>query len=306
MESSQLKSFLVVAEEGSVSRAAAKLHLTQPAVTKQIQALERELRTILFDRTGWGVELTATGAVLRDYSKRSLALLEECRLAIADTEAGAVGQLVVGAGTTTCIFELPRWLRSLRAQLPAMDVVVRTGESREIVRLVLGREVDLGLVTTAVQHRELEVTGLFEEEIVLVTAATPPVTTASSAGVDLESHSSGESAESGSLMDHPLILFPRSSGFREYLDQALAVAGLEMQVKMETDSLEAIKSFVATGLGASFLPARAVEAELIAGVLQRVKLNDLPLLLRQTSVLRRIDRHQSPAVKALLRILQDS
>lgn len=290
MENSQLKGFLAVVEEGGVSRAATKLHLTQPAVTKQIQALERELKTVLFDRTGRGLELTATGALLYDYSRRSLALLEECQQAIADTQAGAIGSLTIGAGTTTCIFELPHWLQALRTQLPGIDVVVRTGDSREIVQLILAREADLGLVTTAVQHPELQVTELFEEEIVLVTsaAASPPITDADNSNL---------------LLHYPLILFPGNSGFREYLDQALIRAGLEVQVKMETDSLEAIKSFVATGLGSSFLPIRAVEAELSNGVLKRVTLSALPVLWRQTSVIRRSDRHLSPGAKALLKIL---
>jgi DNA-binding transcriptional LysR family regulator len=290
MENSQLKGFLAVVEEGGVSRAAAKLHLTQPAVTKQIQALERELKTVLFDRTGRGVELTATGALLYDYSRRSLALLEECQQAIADTQAGAIGRLIVGAGTTTCIFELPRWLQALRAQLPGIDVVVRTGNSREILQLVLAREVDLGLITTVVQHPELQVTELFEEEIVLVTS-------------EAVSQPAGNRDASDSLLNYPLILFPQSSGFREYLDQSLIRAGLEMQVKMETDSLEAIKSFVTTGLGSSFLPMRAVEVELATGVLKRVTLSTMPVLKRQTSVVWRSDRHLSPGAKALLKIL---
>jgi len=165
MDLSQLRSFLSVAHEGSISRASNNLHLTQPAVTKQMRALERELGAVLFNRTGRGIELTAAGVALRDYAQRCLALLDECRRVIADLETGSAGQLVIGAGGTTSIFQLPRWLQSLQQALPGIDVVVRTGDSREVVRLALKREVDLGLITTPVQHPDLHMVNLYEEEI---------------------------------------------------------------------------------------------------------------------------------------------
>src|SRR5947209_555463 len=103
----QLASFLKLAEAGSITPAAETLSLTQPAVTQHVRALERKLGVALFDRTGRGVRLTAAGAALRDYARRSLGLLDECRQVIADLEAGKVGRLVLGAGVTTSIFHLP-------------------------------------------------------------------------------------------------------------------------------------------------------------------------------------------------------
>ncbi|MBV9864991.1 MAG: LysR family transcriptional regulator [Abitibacteriaceae bacterium] len=297
MEIVQLASFLCVADTSSVSRAAEIVHLTQPAVTKQIQALERELKTPLFDRTGRGVELTAAGATLRDYAGRSLALLKECQQVITDLDTGAAGQLVIGAGATTSIFRLPRWLQSLQTVLPGIDIVVRTGDSREVVSLTLDRQVELGLITTPVQHPDLAVSQLFDEEIVLVASPLSPPTAASSpSGATLDGHT----------LRLPLILFPCGSGFREYLERKLAAAGIEIHVKMETDSVEAIKSFVAIGLGASFLPFGAVAAELTGGVLQQVQVSGLPPLHRHTAVIRRKDRRAGMAAQALLEILQDS
>jgi DNA-binding transcriptional LysR family regulator len=293
MELGQLRSFLCVAESGNVSRAAEQVHLTQPAVTKQIHALERELGTTLLDRTGRGVELTAAGIVLRDYAHRSLALLEEGRQVIADIETGAVGQLLIGAGTTTSIFRLPAWLQALKGALPGIAVVVHTGDSREVVNWTLSREVELGLVTTPVQNSQLKVVELFSEEIVLVA---PPL--------HISEVTAFPQSSPRNPIPFPLILFPQSSGFREYLDRVLAAAGMEIHVKMETDSVEAIKSFVATGLGASFLPAGAVATEIADGTLQQVTVKSLPKLQRQTSVIWRADRHLGAAAKAFLQILQ--
>jgi DNA-binding transcriptional LysR family regulator len=286
----QLRSFLRVAEAGSFTRAAEELYLTQPAVTQHVRALERELGVPLFDRTGRGAQLTSAGEALCRYVRRSVALLEECRQVLADLETGAAGRLVLGAGVTTSIFHLPGWLRAFGDTYPGVDVVVRTGRSREVAALALEREIDLGLVTSPVRHPDLQVAGLFEEEIVLVTPRGHAL--------------AGRALTSAELAEAPLILFPQATGFREYLDRALAEAGVAARVKMESDSVEAIKSFVAVGLGVSFLPAAAVEAEVTSGVLARAEVAGLPPLRRQTSVLYRTDRYLSAAARGFLAILQ--
>lgn len=284
METAQIQSFLQVVETGSISRAAKAVHLTQPAVTKQIMALERELKTPLFDRTGRGMQLTAAGELLSSYARRSMALQEECRQAIADLDSGESGELVIGAGVTTSIFQLPHWLQALKARLPGLDVTVRTGSSREVVQWTLEREILLGLVTTPVEHRDLTVKGLFDERIVLV--ASPDMAPASPM----------------KTLTLPLILFPRGSGFRDYLDRELSEGGIDVRVKMETDSLEAIKSFVASGLGASFLPAGTVAREIEEGVLRTVSVRGLARLRRRTSLIYRSDRHLGAGAKAFIKV----
>jgi len=286
MELSQLRSFLQVAEEGGVTRAAETLCLTQPAVTQQIQALERELGTLLFDRTGRGVRLTAAGAALVEHARQSLAILDEVRGVIADLETGVTGRLVIGAGVTTSIFQLPSPLRAYREAYPGVDVAVTTGRSREVTAMVLGREVDLGLVTTTVEDPSLTAMELYEEEIALVA----PAGHVRAMGLD-------------ALSAAPMILFPKGAGFRDYLDRVLAEVGISANVKMETDSVEAIKSFVAVGLGVSFLPMPAVDAELRSGALSMVSVDGLPKLTRRTSVVYRKDRYLSAAARAFLAVL---
>src|SRR5712672_1807737 len=107
IESSSLASFLRFAELGSISRAPERLHLSQSAVTKQIRGLEDSLDTKLFERTGRGVIVTPAGALLNEYGRKSGALLDECRQAIFELQDGRRGSLVIGAGVTTSIFQLP-------------------------------------------------------------------------------------------------------------------------------------------------------------------------------------------------------
>lgn len=289
MELFQLQSFVRVAEEGSITRAAEALHLTQPAVTNHVRALERELRAPLFDRTGRGVRLTPAGRALLEYTRRSLGLLDECRQVLMDLREGTFGRLVLGAGVTTSIFHLPGWLREFRETNPGVDVTVRTGRSREIAQLVLEREIDLGIVTSPVEHPDLSVAGLFEEQIVLVTPREHPL--------------AGRAAPAEELEAASLILFRAGTGFRNYLDRSLARAGVRVQVKMESDSVEAIKSFVAVGLGISFLPAASVAAELRAGTLAQAHVAGLPPLQRQTAAVFRTDRYLSAPARGFLGIL---
>lgn len=286
MELVQLRTFLKVAEHGSVTKAAAGLHLTQPAVTQHIRALERQFGTALFERTGRGMLLNGPGELLRDYARKALAAIEDGQQVIADIVQGRSGRLILAAGVTTSIFHLPRWLQSFREAHPDVDITVKTGRSREVARMALDREIDLGLVTSPVPHPDLEALPLFDEQIVLVG---PP-------------DSSPSPITQATLSETPLILFPRGTGFRAYLDQVLAEAGAAPHVKMETDSVESIKGFVQVGLGMSFLPLSAVQAEIDAGLLVRVDVEGIAPLTRTTAVVRRKDRYFGVAARDFLAI----
>jgi DNA-binding transcriptional LysR family regulator len=291
MELYQLRSFLRVAAEGSFTRAGEALHLSQPAVTQHVGALERELGTALFERTGRGVRLTPAGEALAQAARGSLALLEEGRQRIADLSAGLSGRLLLGAGVTTSVFQLPGWLRAFREAYPGIEVVVRTGRSREVATLALDREIDLGIVTSPVGHEELVARPLYDEAIHLVAPPGDPL--------------AGREVPLAKLERAPLILFSRGSGFRDYLDRSLSVAGVVPRVKMESDSVEAIKSFVAVGLGLSFLPAAAVAGEIDTGALALLRVRDLPPLSRTTSVLYRRDRILGPGARGFLTVLEE-
>src|SRR5690606_16758170 len=138
--SAPLRSFLQVAELGSVSAAAKALGLTQPAVTKQIRALEAALEVGLLERSGRGIPLTPAGELLADYGRRSVAVLSEFRQVLGDLQEGKSGRLVIGAGVTTSVLLLPSWLRELGRRHPGIDVSVRTGTSHDVEAWVAAAE----------------------------------------------------------------------------------------------------------------------------------------------------------------------
>jgi DNA-binding transcriptional LysR family regulator len=281
----QLESFLAVAAASNVSRAARQLHLTQPAVTKHVRALEQKLGVRLMERTARGIRLTSAGDMVRNYGRQSAALLDECQRALGDLTAGVTGTLTIGAGVTTSSYQLPRWLGVYRRQWPAVDIRIHTAESRAVAELVRAREVDCGFVTTDLSQPDLSARKLYSEIIVLVVSADATYP----ARVELSRV--------------PLITFPARTGFRRFLEHAWAVAGVEAHVHMEIDSMEATKSLVAVGLGGAFLPAAAVREELEAGRLRQLAVRGLPTLRRQTTLLRRHDPRPSRALMSFLDLL---
>jgi DNA-binding transcriptional LysR family regulator len=283
-----LRSFLEIARLGSVSRAAQALGLTQPAVTKQVRALEAALGSPLLERAGRGVRLTAAGVLLAEFGRRGARVFDDFGQALGELARGDAGKLVIGAGVTTCVQHLPPWLREYRRRHPGIDVSIATGTSHAVENWVVNAEVDVGFVTSEPRRPELAVRRLFEEEIVLV--------------VEPNTARRGPMA----LEELGLILFPKTTGFRQYLDQRLALRQLTVSVKMETDSVEAIKSFVTVGIGASFLPISTVREELRQGTLARVQARGLGRLERRTALIWRRDRPAGFAMQSFLDIVTPS
>jgi DNA-binding transcriptional LysR family regulator len=284
MELTQLKSLVAIVEAGSVSGAARRQGVSQPAVTQQLRLLEQDLGLPLFERTGRGLVLTAAGSAYVVYARQALATLDEGRAAVADEARAAQNPLVLAVPVTLAIYHLPRWLARFRRRQPDVEVIVHTAQSRVVADLLSARRADLGLATSPVRDPRRHVETLFDEPIVLVG---PP---------DGRRHALA-------LAELPLIMFAAGGGFRADLDRAFRAAGISPQVKMESDSVEAIKAFVAGGLGYALLPESAVRAELGTRTLRRVVTTDLPEIRRTTRVLWHRARYRSRASRAFLAVI---
>src|SRR5262249_3677466 len=143
--------------------------------------------------------LTAAGELLVEHGRRSAAVLSDFLQVLGDLQQGRSGKLLIGAGVTTSGLLLPRWLRELGRRFPGIDARGRRGTSQEVEAWVGAAEVDLGFVTSEPRRGELMGRPVFEEEIVLVVEP--------------------GAARRVRLGELPLILFPRSTGFRSYLEQ---------------------------------------------------------------------------------------
>ena len=143
----QMRSFAVLIRSGSFSAAARQLNLTQPAVSRQIHELEKRLGVRLVERTGRQVRATQAGEKLLDHIRRIDVAVDEAVAAVAPYQNDTAGRIVVGTGATACIHLLPPVFEMLRRQYPALQILVRTGNTSEIVRQVEDNTIDIGFVT---------------------------------------------------------------------------------------------------------------------------------------------------------------
>jgi DNA-binding transcriptional LysR family regulator len=272
---SQVASFIEVARRRSVSRAAEALFLTQPALTARLQGLERDLGAPLFIRTSRGMRLTEAGEAFLPYAVRALDALADGRLQVNARERGGAGRLAIGAAPAVSTYVLPGLLKRFAQSHPRVEVRVRTGHSEEMLDLVLGEQVDVGLVR-ALHHREISSTPLYEDRLILVVEPSHPF--AASGRIRLEE-----------IANQQLILFDRTSSYHELTSALFRREGISPSGVMELDNIDAAKKMVEQGFGVALLPHTSVGDELAAGTLSEVAIQDAEPVRREIVAIRRRD-----------------
>ncbi len=271
----QVEGFLEIARQGNLSRAAEVLHVTQPALTARLAALERELGEPLFRRTHRGMELTDAGRGFLPYAERALAALRDGRAFVAELRRGAAGELVLGAAPAVSTYVLPGLLQRYARRHPSVRLVVRTGHSEEIVELVLRHEVAVGLVRE-IRHPQLEIRPLYEDRLVLVVPPDHPF-------------AAERQIELAEIAETRMVLFDRTSSYYELTHALFRSAGVAPRSVIELDNIDAAKQMVGQGLGVALLPATAVAAELAEGRLVGVTIRDAVPPRRRIVAIRRAD-----------------
>jgi len=272
MENFRLKVFRTVAEEASFRRAAERLHLSQPAVSQQIHALEEELSATLFDRGKGRIRLTGAGAVLLRYARKGARLAEEARAALDSLRGETTGALRIGASMTVTQYILPRMLAAFLRQHPRIQPIVTSGNTEQIVAALAHRKIDLGLIEGPVSSREVFRQRFFQDRLVLIAGRRYPwpenaATTKPTVPVL-------------ALTGVPLLMRERGSGSRRVVELALRRAGLrlgDLRIAMNLDSIVAIISAVEAGLGAGFVSEWAIQKELRLGTLRVIPVDGLDI-----------------------------
>src|SRR5262245_5225590 len=249
MNLNHLAIFHAVAQAGSMTLGAERLDISQPAVSKQVQELERALGVHLFDRIGRRVHLSQAGEVLAEYARRLFALAQEAEEAMADVRAVGRGRLVIGASTTIGSYLLPGVLAELWRRHPNVELLVEIQNTEQVHRRLIGRELDVGLTEGCVQDEELDAEVFYCDELVVIAA--PGHRLAGKTRVPL-----------GALRQEPFILREPGSGTRAVEERALALVEVPVRVAVELGSTEAIKRVVAEGVGLAVVSRLAVRAEL--------------------------------------------
>lgn len=283
----QIESFLAVARSGSVSRAADQLFVTQPALSARLAALEAELGMALFERTGRGMRLSASGRAFLPFAEQALAALEEGRDTLRRL-GNPESRLVLGTTPGVSAYTLPAVLERLSLLYPHLDITVRTGHTDDVLALVLRDEVQIG-IGRAVRHPEIQSTPLYRDELVLVAA------------VD---HDWGllDAITLSGIGAERLILFDRESSYYELTNALFRTAGITSLRTMELDNIEAAKRMVERGLGVALLPRAAVLRDVAERRLRLIPVEGGLPVHREIAAFRRRDAAPRPAVTALLEV----
>jgi DNA-binding transcriptional LysR family regulator len=272
---SEISAFVEVARQGSISRAATLLFVTQPTLTARIQHLEADLGGQLFSRSRQGMRLTETGRAFLPYAQRALTALEEGQRLVADRSLGGTGELLLGAAPSVGTYALPLVLKQFARDNPTVRLVVKTGHSEDILSMVLRSEVQLGLMRP-LRHPDLDLSPVYEDELVLVVHPRHPFARTGKAAL-------------GAIGGQSLLLFDRSSSYHDLTSALFRGAGVAPRSLMELDSIEATKKMVEQGLGVALLPRMAVAGEFADGHLSRIELTDAPAIRREIVAARRRD-----------------
>lgn len=286
-----LITFTKVVEEGSFTRAAQALNMTQPSVTKQIGALEDHLQMQLFTRQGKQIHLTPAGDLVYGYARQINHLVHQCETAVHELRSPGSGHMTIGCVHTIGMFTLPDLLAEYARRHPRVKINVKTGTNHEAVTMLLHGEVDLGMTTTPQVHERLESRNLFEDPLLVV--ANPEYAGGLPEALNLPD-----------LARQPMIAYVKGARFRTTTDLLLEQVGISPNVIMEFDNHEAIKTMVRLGFGVALEPASAVKRDLEQGHLVALKIPDLPCSSRSTSLVLRRDEVRPPAVEAFVRLLE--
>jgi LysR family nitrogen assimilation transcriptional regulator len=292
----QLRAFLTVADTGNVTRAAEVLNLVQPAVSRQIQLLEKDMGAPLFDRGRHGMILTEAGRALQGYARRAMLELDRARAEIAGLGEGVGGVATLGLLPSTCDLLASPLVAAVTAAYPRMRMRITTGYAGTLQQWLESGEVDAALLYGTHPSAGIETTPLIEEALWVVGPPSAklrrnrPVTLASLAG-------------------KPLILPGAPHGIRTLVDHACAVSHVELTIAAETNAMSVQKDLVRGGHGLTILPGIAVADEVA-----RKQFSVAPLskpTITRTIVLalpanRAIRQHVKCAVELLVQCMKDA
>jgi LysR family nitrogen assimilation transcriptional regulator len=252
----QLEYFQHVAELGSFTRAATYLSIVQPALSRQVRALETELGQSLFDRNGRGVILTEAGKRLLEHARGILTQVERARQDLEEHRSADAGHLVVGLPPSLGRSITVPLVAEFRARLPKATVATVEGLSTYILEWLAVGRVDCGILYNATPSPQLDLVPLCEEPLYLMSARNAGPTSARANGLARRP----TPVRLADVADLPLIIPSRPHAMRMAVEHALAAVGCKIRVALEIESISAIIELVGQGYGHAVLPMAAVHS----------------------------------------------
>lgn len=285
MDIANLRAFVEVAEAGSFSIAAAQLHLTQPAISKRLAALETSFGARLFDRIGRSIKLTEAGRALLPRARRILSEVEDSRRALSNLSGDVSGNLRLATSHHIGLHRLPPTLRAFVQRYPAVNLDLHFMDSEAACHSVETGDLELAIVTLPPEDRaRLECNKVWDDPLVVVCAPDHPLT-------------SQRRVQISDLANYPAILPASSTYTRQIAERVFHDAGVQLRCSLSTNYLETIKMLVSVGLGWSLLPRTLLDTQVIEIPVQGLR------LARTLGVVRHRERTLSNAGEALIKLL---
>lgn len=259
----QMEAIISLVEERSFSRAAKRMLLTQPALTKNIRNVEDYLGVRVVNRSNSGISLTPEGKIIYDYAQRMLKLRDEARTKIIKLHENTGGNIYIGASTIPATYILPRALSEFKKKHPDIRIYIKTADSEEAMNMVLDNEVEIGCIGKKPLNKKLLAVPLWKDRLVL---AVPK----------LHRWYKKKSITLSELLDEPFIIREKGSATRELFESCLkeskSLSLSRLNICGELGSSEAIKEAVIAGLGVSVISIHAIQRELSQGLLSEILL----------------------------------
>ena len=293
MSDRRLKVFHTVARLLSFTKAAEELHMTQPAVTFQVRQLEEYFNTRLFDRTHNKVNLTPAGERVSEFAERIFDLYEEMENRVRDLTGEISGALTIGASTTIAEYMLPALLGEFKNRYPDINLRLKVSNSEGIVSMVEHNVIDLGVVESPVNNKNLIVEVCHEDQLVVVAAP------------DHDLVKRGGKVTASDIVRYPFVSREEGSGTREVVMHYLMehkITPSDMTFSLELGSPEAIKGAVEAGMGITILSRSIIGKELKLNMLAELELD--PPLSRPFSFVRQRQKFRVTVMEKLLEFAQ--
>ena len=268
MDIDQLLAFDRIAREGSFSRAARQLDITQPTISARIQALEEEIGGPLFVRGGRKLALTERGESFLTYVQRALEVLNEGIEAARLSEQGQRGRITIGTMQSLAGGFLAEAIVEFHDTHPKVDFFVRTGHSDQIIEMLYDNRVKLGLISQPIYNPDLAELLRFREELVLVVPARSALASLRSARLEQVKRARGH-----------LLIVPWGQSAHDFLARISEQAGPMAELPVET-----VRHILLRGLGAAFVTRASMAEELRSGKVVEVKVEDLPPGYRESAL----------------------
>ena len=264
----QLEALVHLVEERSFSRAARRMYLSQPSLTKHIRNLEDALGAKVVNRASRAFTLTPEGRVVYDYARRILKLREEAVERVMRARAAEEGDIRIAASTIPATYILPTAIAAFREKFPAIRAAVRAADSSEVIETVLENGAEIGFIGKEPAGAKLASEPLWRDRMVLAVPAAHP-------------WAKRKTVRVRELEKEPFVIRERGSGTRDAFERCLAEAGKtdlsRFRVVAEMGSSEAVKEAVIAGVGLSVISIYAVRREIASGILAALPIEGCPV-----------------------------